>query len=172
MIPWIILAIVVAGITAYSLLRKGLAGLPLALGTWGLFFTGAAAVAWFPPTTGKLLVLAFTAGVSIALIAWGLANVIANKLALKPFYGELEFGDKFYIRATKTAKSPYGVLYGFLPWNAEGAGYFVDFLKKQIWGRGYKLTFLQVEHIEIAGTSVAAIWGVIQPKTIIDRILY
>ena len=176
MILWIILAIVVAGISVYSILRKGFSGLPLALGIWGLFFTGLAAVAWFPPTIGKLVLLAFMGGVSITLIAWGIANIIVNKLTNEGLFFEEELGhDKelfFRIRAAKSSKSTYGVLYGLLPWNDEGAAFFVNFLNEKIWGQGYKVTHLCVEHAEIAGQHVAFIWGIIQPKTLIDRILY
>jgi len=172
MILWIILAIVVAGISLWAILRKGFSGLPLALGVWGLFFTGVAAVAWFPPTTGKLVLLAFMAGVSLTLIAWGIANIIVNKLMESPFYEEAKLTDKFFIRAAKRGKSPYGVLYGFLPWNDEGASYFANFLREKVWGQGYKVTHLSVEYTEFGGTAVAAIWGIIRPKTIIDRILY
>jgi len=172
MILWIVLALVVAGISVYSILRKGFSGLPLVLGVWGLFFTGLAAVAWFPPTIGKLVLLAFMGGVSITLIAWGIANIMINKLIESSFHEKIKLPGNLFIKATKASKSPYGVLYGFLPWSDEGAGYFANFLREKVWGQGYKVTHLCVEYTEFGGTSVAAIWGIIRPKTIIDRILY
>jgi len=70
------------------------------------------------------------------------------------------------------ANYPYGVLYGCLPWNDEGAEEFARFLNEEIWGKGYKLEQLNVELDSSGGMYVAVIWGIVRPKTIFDRILY
>jgi len=169
---WIVIGIVVAIISIYAIIRKGFAGIPLVIGVWWLYFTALLAIAWFPPTPAQIALLAFMAGISLALIIWGVANIIANVLIKHPFRVERKLSDEFFITAVKPMKSPYGVLYGYLPWDAEGAGYFAKFLREEVWGKGYKLTHLQVERDERGGRAIAWIWGIVRPKTIIDRILY
>ena len=169
---WIAIGIVVALISIYAIIRKGFTGIPLVIGVWWLYFTAMLAVTWFPPTPPQTALLAFMTGVSLALIIWGLANIMANILAERPLYVGANLSNEFFITAAKQEKSPYGVLYGCVPWNAEGAGFFANFLREEIWAKGYKLTHLQVERDERGGRAIAWIWGIVRPKTIIDRILY
>jgi len=173
---WIVLAVVVGLIDLWTILRKGVAGIPLALGVTFLYVTGVAAAFWFPPSIGKLILLMFMAGFSLALIVWGIVNIIVNRLISRPLYIEQPLGNvgemTFKVTAVKESKSPYGVLYGYLPWNEEGAGWFARFLNENVWGIGYKVEQLNVECVKYAGQYIAFIWGIIRPKTIIDRILY
>ncbi len=173
MIEWIILLLVAVVITGWAIVRKGVSGLPLIIGVWWLFLIAYLAYKWFPPTPSQLLVLGFLAGIAIGLIVWGLTNVIIQA----KFYEEAislkkELGGGNFIAISKERKAHYGVLYGYLPWNDEGAGYFASFVNENIWFKGYKITQLNIELDIVSGIRIAWIWGLIEPKTIIDRILY
>jgi len=168
---WIFLGVVAGLIILWALLRKSVAGIPLALGTAFLYVVAYSAVAWYPPSVGQTLLLTFLAGVSIALIAWGLANIAAERLVKKKFYVEKTAGES-KLMAIKAEGNPYGVIVGGAPWSVEGAALFSEFLNETIWRKGYKVTHLCVEAVEIGGGIYAYVLGIIQPKTVIDRILY
>lgn len=81
-------------------------------------------------------------------------------------------GVKSFMALTVPLKANYGVMYGLISWDEEGASVLYDFLNNQIWRKGYKVEHFDVEHAQIGGSHVAFVMGIVRPKTIIDRILY
>lgn len=81
-------------------------------------------------------------------------------------------GVKSFMALTVPLKMTYGVMYGLISWDEEGASMLYDFLNNQIWRQGYKVEHFDVEHAQIGGSHVAFVMGIVRPKTIIDRILY
>lgn len=172
-----IILVAVAAIIAYALLRKRTAGVPLAIGL--LFLLAACAIAMyrFPPSPGQIAALFFMLGASIAMLAWGIANIIANMcIAKREFYRQVEKmtanGQKIFVALAKPRKAAYGILYGLISWDDEGAELLFNFLNNEVWAKGLKLEQFDAEHAQIGGTHVAFLLGIIRPKTIIDRILY
>ena len=175
MMPFIVLAVIGALVTIWAIVRKGLAGLPLILGIWFLYAGGLLVWHWFPPTPAQIALVFFIAGISIALLAWGIYNVWLNLCLakkLKPVRRSLaKFTDGELFIALE-AKPNYGVMYGLIPWDDRGADILYSFLNEEVWGKGLKVTHFQAEHAEVGGLHCAFILGILQPKTIIDRILY
>jgi len=175
-IEWIVLGIIAGLIIIWALVRLKAAGIPLALGTALMYTIAAAAILWYPPSIGQLLLLTFLAGVSLTLIAWGISNIITYRLIQKPFYHEKAMGKagdvELKMTAIKAAGNPYVVFVGAVPWNYQGAGLFSEFLNDVLWQKGYKVTFLSVDGIMFGAGVYAYVWGIAQPKTILDRILY
>lgn len=183
MTPLIALAIVAAAITVWAIARKGLAGLPLILGVWFLYASGLLLYCWFPPTPPQIALVFFLGGISLALIVWGLYNVWLNLCLpkkLRPVRRSL--GKDFFLAIQPAGKSDYivplqakptyGIIYGLVPWDDEGADMLHRFLNEEVWEKGLKLTHFQAEHAEVHHLDVAFILGIVRPKTIIDRILY
>jgi len=173
----LVVAVVMACISAWAIIRKGLAGLPLILGMWFLYADALLLIHWFPPTLAQIAVAFFIGGVSIALIAWGLYNIWMNIVLVKRIAmldgKKKTFPDgQFWIMFRASQKPTYGVMYGLIPWNDEGANMLYEFLNEEIWKKGLKVEFFDAEHAEVSGTHCAFIMGIVRPKTIIDRILY
>jgi len=175
MTPLIIVAIVAAIITAWAAIRKGIAGLPLILGIWFLYAGGILLYHWFPPTPPQIALVFFIAGISMMLIVWGIYNLWLNislprKLApRKTVLGRIADRELFI---ALEARPNYGVMYGLIPWDVRGAEMLYRFLNEEVWEAGLKVTHFQAEHAEISGIHCAFIFGILRPKTIIDRILY
>jgi len=176
MIEWIVLGIIAGLIILWALVRLKAAGIPLALGIAFIYATATAAILWYPPSIGQTLLLTFLAGISLTLIAWGINNIITYRLIQKPFCYEKVTGkagdQELRIMVIKAAGNPYAVIVGAAPWDYEGAGLFSEYLNDVLWQKGYKVTFLCVAGIMIGAGVYAYVWGIAQPKTILDRILY
>ena len=169
----LILILVAAAITLWAVFRKGVSGLPLILGVWGIILCLWLGFKWTYPTPEQIALLAFLIGASLTLLVWGCVNVFIEIAKLKEkFFEKVSLSEKCFVIVSKHAKSPYGVLYGVVPWNDEGASILLQALNEKIWAKGYKIEQLNVEYAEIGGISTAWIMGIIRPKTIIDRILY
>jgi len=173
MLVWILILLATVSITIWATIRKKEAGLPLILGVWLLLLVAYLSLKWFPPLPGQILIIAFTAGISICLIVWGLVNIL---IQLK--YYSLEYtirknlGHEYFMVLQKP-KGHYGVLYGYVPWDSDGAEFFHSFVNENIWFKGLKLTQLNIElEVRSSALRIAWVWGLIEPKTIIDRILY
>jgi hypothetical protein len=169
---WIVVGILVALVSAWVLCRKRVAGVPLVVGLVLLYGFSLALVMTYPPSAIEVLALAFVLGLSIALIAWGIANYVAERIIDQPFHVEKKYDEKSVLMVSKEAKRIYGVFYGWVPWSDVGASYFANFLNEVVWVKGYKVAFMDVAEIEIGGQPWAFIWGIVLPKTVIDRILY
>ncbi len=174
---WYIIIAACILVTCYAIIRKGLASLPLVLGIWLLIATSQLLVHWFPPTPPQIALCFFMTGIALTLIVWGLYNFYINAmfLKLKPVHitFETKEGQQFYFGIdVLSVKPPYAVMYGLIPWDSSGAKALVDFLNKEVWGRGLAIRFFEAEHTTIGGIHVAFIFGIIMPKTILDRILY
>ncbi|RLE47717.1 MAG: hypothetical protein DRJ31_08445 [Candidatus Methanomethylicota archaeon] len=168
-----LLGVLAALITIWAVWRKGVSGLPLIFGVWGLILSLYLAGKWVYPTPEQLILLAFVAGAAITLLTWGCVNIFIEFAKFREsLFRRLPISDKHYIILSKQAKSPYGILYGAIPWNEEGMSILLKFLNEEIWGRGYKLDKFVAEYDEVAGAAVAWIIGILRPKTFIDRILY
>lgn len=180
-----VLAIIIVLITVWAVLRKGLAGMPLIIGMWLLFADALLLVYWFPPTPPQIATVFFLGGVAIMLIVWGLYNVWLN-LAMVKKLRKLN-GAKMLLPKPITVdgkeitlgltirtldKPSYGVMYGLISWDDQGADLLFRFLNEKVWGSGLKLEQFQAEHAQIGGSHCAFIMGILRPKTIIDRILY
>lgn len=173
---WIPIIVVMALITAWALIRKKVAGLPLVAGLWLLLLTGYLATIWFPPAPRHVLAMGLLGGLSAGLLIWGITNIFIETCIYKTSMKAVEkirIGDREgFMALEKSEKSHYGVLYGLLPWNDEGAAHFVRFVNEYIWRKGYKISQLQIE-LEVYGNiRIAWIWGLLEPKHIVDRILY
>lgn len=170
---WIIILLAAISITLWTVVRKKEAGLPLIFGTWSLLLMAYLAMKWYPPLPRQLLVIAFLAGISIAFIVWGLVNIVIQwKYYNLEFTAKKTLDDKYFI-AMQKPKAHYGVMYGYIPWDDDGAELFHTFVNEEVWFRGLKLTQLNIE-LEVYGAAlrIAWVWGIVEPKTIIDRILY
>mgnify|MGYP000327144086 CR=1 FL=1 len=171
----VILAIIGALVSLWAAFRKGLAGLPLILGVWFLYASGLLLYFWFPPTPPQIALVFFLAGISITVIIWGIYNVWLNLCfakKLKPIKKPLGKVGGMELFIALDAKPNYGIMYGLIPWDDQGADILYNFLNNEIWEKGLKLTHFDAEHAEIGGMHCAFILGIIRPKTIIDRILY
>jgi len=164
-------------ITAYAVMRKGLASLPLVLGLWFLFATMQLLLHWFPPTPPQIALCFFLFGMSLALIVWGLYTLYANitakraKPVVKEFAGPS--GEKYFIALSMEGEKPvYGLIYGLIPWDSYGAEMLFRFLNQEVWWKGYAVRFFDAEYALVGGVHCAFILGIITRKTIVDRILY
>jgi hypothetical protein len=171
----ILIAIVGIGIAAISLLlywKIGSLAIPTILGLLLMYAICVASTRIYPPTPELILLSAFILGLSIALIAWGVSNYYSYRLIATPQYIHKKYDENTALNFYKLEKAPYGVFYGYVPWGDLGASYFAEFLNTEVWGRGYKVAFMDVAEIEIGGQPWALVWGIVLPKTFIDRILY
>ena len=170
---WAIVVAAAALVSAWAIMRKRLASIPLVIGVWLLLLTGYLAMAWFPPTPGKLAALGLLAGFSITCLIWGLVNVAIERMGEIYKCEKVVLKDKaFKIAVYKPAEAHYGVLYGAVPWNEGGATFFWRFINENVWSRGLKITQLEIG-LDLTGSIAWAwIWGLVEPKNILDRILY
>jgi len=82
-------------------------------------------------------------------------------------------GGKYYIAAIPMAeKAGYGIIYGIVPWSDENMEKLYDFLNSEVWGQGYIIRFFNMAHVEVGGIDCAMILGIIQRKTLWDRVRY
>jgi len=181
--PLEIIAALIVIITIWAIIVRGFASIPLVLGMWFLYASGLLLYHWFPPTPPQIALVFFLAGVSLVLIAWGIYNLyveLSLPKKLRPVRRSL--GKDFFLAIQPAGKSDYivplqakptyGIMYGLIPWDDEGADMLYRFLNEEVWEKGLKVTHFDAEHAEISGTHCAFILGVLRPKTIIDRILY
>ena len=82
-------------------------------------------------------------------------------------------GGKYYIAAIPMAeKAGYGIIYGIVPWADQYMEALYNFLNDEVWGQGYIIRFFDIAHLEVGGTHCVMILGIIQRKTLWDRIRY
>jgi len=81
-----------------------------------------------------------------------------------------EMGIKLVV--PRQAKPRYATIVGYAPWGADGASMFSQFLNDEVYAKGWVLEFLSVTPIVYAGMYIAMVWGIVRPKTLLDRILY
>uniref|UniRef100_A0A7J3JRG4 Uncharacterized protein n=1 Tax=Ignisphaera aggregans TaxID=334771 RepID=A0A7J3JRG4_9CREN len=173
-----VLLVAVIAISVYALLAKKFAGIPLVIGLFLLLAVYLVAAYRTPPTLTQIVAIFFLLGASVPLLAWGIANFISNLRVVKreiTATAVSEFavdGVKAFITLAKPQKATYGIMYGLIPWNVEGAELLFNFLNNEIWNKGLKVEHFQAEHAQIGQVHVAFILGILRPKTIVDRILY
>jgi len=167
-----VLLIVIVLLSIWILWRKSVAGIPLLVGLIIIYATLLIATAGSPPTLGQLLWAVFLLGLSIGLLAWGIVNYITEELEDRPLEVVKGTGEGGYVVAFKPAGATYGVILGSAPWDERGARLFAEFLNEVVWVRGYKVEFMDAELDIRAGQPWVMVWGIVRPKTIIDRILY
>jgi len=170
-----ILAAVAVAITAWAAWRKGLSGIPLILGIWLMMLIAYLAISWFPPTPGQIAAMFFMAGLDTFLLAWGIYNCIIELCyARKEFCITLKptSDNRSYLTLYKQPNATYGVLYGAVPWSADGADIILRALNEAIWEAGWKLDKWGIAYAEFGGIPVCLVMSIIRPKTFIDRILY
>jgi len=171
-IPLIVVAV---GVTIWAAWRKSVSGLPLILGIWLMMLIAYLTLAWFPPTPGQIAAIFFMAGLDVFILAWGVYNVVVELYIVKGGFDitlEPTSGGKSYLRLLKQPEANYGILYGVVPWSAEGADIILRALNETIWEAGWKLDKWGIAYAEVAGIPVCMVMSVIRPKTFIDRILY
>lgn len=164
---WYLVIVGAFALSLYALNRRKLNALPMVVGLWLIIFASYYVSSTYPPTPEKILLFAFVLGFGIAFLIWGVINFIIYKPRAVHIHKPL--GEDGYI--TMQVSDHYGILYGYFVHSDEYISMFKDFINSEIWFKGFKISSWNVDFTWKGTTPYWFIMCLLEPKTIIDRIL-
>lgn len=154
-------------VSIYIWLKRKLHGLPLIAGLWLIILASFYVSSVYPPSPERILLFAFVLGFGIALIIWGIVNYYISKYCIKAI--TKSFGEDGMLELQ--IKGHYGILYGFFIHTDVAVAAFRDFINEEIWFKGWKISGWNLALSSKASQPCWYVMCLLEPKTILDRIL-